>query len=160
MGQDRHQPRPDEDPRPARSRGSGVRVFRRTLRSPALDVACYRTMLFATEPASIGIERHSETLDVWGTLMEFQVSGTVVSPVAPADGTTGMYFSNGGGLIGAGQDPNVSGASQGFVAPAEHFRNEMQRVTGSRNLTRSRRHCGYTDDDATRNTARCTSGLG
>jgi hypothetical protein len=159
MGQDRHQPRPDEDPRPARSRGSGVRVFRRTLRSPALDVVCYRTMLFATEPGSIGIERHSETLDASGTLMEFQVSGTVVLPIAPADGTTGMYFSNGGGLIGAGQDPNIATAGQAFVAPADQFRNEMQRVTSSRNLTRSRRHCGYTDD-ATQNTARCTSGLG
>jgi hypothetical protein len=62
-------------------------------------------------------------------MMEFKISGTVVTLVSLADGTTSMYFSNGGGFIGGGQHKEVASATKEFIALAESFYEEMSITT-------------------------------
>jgi hypothetical protein len=56
---------------------------------------------------------------VVGVMMETGYPQAVVSLVAFADGTTSLYFSTGGGIIGAGQHDVVYAAAQEFLDAAE-----------------------------------------
>jgi hypothetical protein len=56
---------------------------------------------------------------VWGALMELGYPGAVATLVAFADGSTSLYISTGGGMIGAGQDKEVREEGDRFLAVAE-----------------------------------------
>ena len=58
---------------------------------------------------------------VWGMLMEIAFPEAVATLVSFADGTTSLYFSNGGGTIGAGTKPRVRAASDQFVSAAHQY---------------------------------------
>lgn len=53
--------------------------------------------------------------------MEFAYQATVVSLVAIGDGSTSLYFSTGGGVIGAGASQTVRKANQMFLETAGKF---------------------------------------
>lgn len=54
----------------------------------------------------------------FGVLMETGYPDAVATLVAFVDGTTSLYISSGGGVIGAGEKPAVRAASAQFVARA------------------------------------------
>ena len=54
-----------------------------------------------------------------GVIMDLGHDTAVVSVVGLADGTASMYVSNGGGLIGLGENPAVAEAAKRWVAVAE-----------------------------------------
>ncbi len=54
-----------------------------------------------------------------GVVMDMGYDTAVVSVVGLADGTTSMYISNGGGMIGVGENPGAAAASKRWVAVAE-----------------------------------------
>ena len=56
---------------------------------------------------------------VLGVVMDLGYDTAVVSIVGLADGTASMYISNGGGMIGLGDNPSVASAARGWVAVAE-----------------------------------------
>jgi hypothetical protein len=56
---------------------------------------------------------------VWGVLMEIGFPDATATLVTIVDGSTSLYFSNGGGIIGAGERAGVREASQQFVALAD-----------------------------------------
>jgi len=93
---------------------------------PAPTYAGLRSQVFATRPEDVGITPSQALPHVWGALMEFQRPGAVVTLVALVDGTTSLYFSNGGGIIGAGSHPAVAEAARDFVAAAEAAHAQMQ----------------------------------
>jgi len=64
-------------------------------------------------------------------LMETGFPGAVVSLVAIADGTTSLYFSNGGGMIGLGAHEAVRAASARFLAAAAAASGEMKAADGT-----------------------------
>jgi len=76
-----------------------------------------REILLTRPPAELGIEPREPLTTVWGALVEIGVAGggsaTIVSL---ADGTTSMYTSGGGGVIGAGQHKGPADASRRFLA--------------------------------------------
>lgn len=74
--------------------------FRRRKRTanPVLEL---RRRLLAARAAELGLVAGAPT-EAWGVLMETAYPDAVVTLVALADGTTSLYFSNGGGIIGAG----------------------------------------------------------
>ncbi|MCX7753751.1 MAG: hypothetical protein N2117_00710 [Anaerolineales bacterium] len=96
---------------------------------PAETYTNLRSMILSTNPKDIGIEQSEASPNVWGVLMEFQISDTVVTLVSLADGTTSMYFDSGGGIIGAGQHDVVARASKNFVALAESYYNQVEPTT-------------------------------
>lgn len=57
-----------------------------------------------------------------GLLMEWVQEPATVTLVAVTDGTTSLYFSTGGGIIGAGQHESVAQASHAWLeAGSEHL---------------------------------------
>jgi hypothetical protein len=60
--------------------------------------------------------------------METGYPEAAVTLVAVADGAASLYFSNGGGMIGAGEHANVRPASLGLIKMAEGFLPQMKKV--------------------------------
>jgi hypothetical protein len=56
---------------------------------------------------------------VFGLLMETGYPEAVASLVVFAEGSTSLYFSNGGGVIGAGDQESVRAQIQPFLSEAE-----------------------------------------
>jgi hypothetical protein len=77
-----------------------------------------RDKVLTLAPADVGIDRKKCPQDVWAALMETGYDTGVVSLVMFCDGTTSLYFSTGGGVIGAGGTPSVSKATRAFLAQA------------------------------------------
>lgn len=63
---------------------------------------------------------------VWGVVMETGYPEAAVTLVSLADRTTSLYFSNGGGVIGAGEHATVADATARFIASANEFRGQME----------------------------------
>ena len=80
-----------------------------------------RSMVLHINPKDIGISKSDEFPNVWGTLMEIGMSGAVVTVVSLADNTTSIYFSSGGGFIGAGGHPEVANASRQLIQCSEKY---------------------------------------
>ena len=64
----------------------------------------------------------------WLVVMETGVPGGSYTVVSLHDGTTSIYFSNGGGIIGAGQHPDVAALSQSIVASIDAYRGHFSLV--------------------------------
>jgi len=58
---------------------------------------------------------------VYAILMETRYGNETASLVSIADGTTSLYFSNGGGIIGAGGHSNVEKATLIFITKSEKY---------------------------------------
>ena len=89
-----------------------------------------RAALLASKPADYGLAPTTELPHVWAVLMEMQMTGAVASVVAVADGSTSLYLSSGGGILGGHAHDAVREANRklllacekllaGFVAKAE-----------------------------------------
>lgn len=62
-------------------------------------------------------------------LMETGYPEAVATLVAVADGSSSLYFSNGGGIIGAGEHASVAAASRRWPEVAHHFLPQLPAVT-------------------------------
>jgi hypothetical protein len=80
-----------------------------------------RQRVLETDPGTVGIHPSDAAPQVWGVLMEFMTGGTHVTLVSLVDGTTSMYFGNGGGIIGGGGDADVAQASRDLNVLAESY---------------------------------------
>jgi hypothetical protein len=78
-----------------------------------------RKQVLTLDPASVGLTPTPEHQRVFGGLMEMGMRGGTASLVVIADGTTSMYYSTGGGIIGAGFHDAVKGPSRVFLAVLE-----------------------------------------
>ncbi len=78
-----------------------------------------RNQILQLVPQEVGISPGQALPTVWGGLMEMRYPQAVVTLALLADGTTSLYFSNGGGMLGGGQILPVAHASQAWIAAAE-----------------------------------------
>jgi len=101
-----------------------------TKAQPSDAFTVLRSSILATDPKTVGIEPITAHPNAWGVLMESQRSGSVISLLSLADGTTSLYFSNGGGIIGAGGNAEVAKASERFVALTESYYPGMSMADG------------------------------
>jgi hypothetical protein len=81
-----------------------------------------REMVFNTSPQDIGITKEKYVSDVWGLIVETGFTEGSVSLVALADGTSSLYFSNGGA------HQNVQKESAKLIEAANHFYKEASRI--------------------------------
>lgn len=88
-----------------------------------------RNQVFSLKPNEIGVSPSSEMPVVWGVIMEFRSSTAIVTLVSLADRTTSLYFSNGGGVIGAGEHEPVAQATATFISLAHKYHGQMQPTT-------------------------------
>lgn len=100
--------------------------FRRRKRvaNPVLEL---RSRMLAARAAELGLAPRAAT-EAWGVLMETAYPDAVVTLVALADGTTSLYFSNGGGIIGAGAHESVVAANRSFLELATALAPTLVRV--------------------------------
>jgi hypothetical protein len=80
-----------------------------------------RDKLFSTSPDDLGLAPTTQLPNVWGIVMEIGIPEGYVTLFSLAEGTTSLYFSNGGGIIGSGQHKSVRDSSTDFLNTAEQF---------------------------------------
>lgn len=78
-----------------------------------------RQMILDLPPSEISVQWPEELSTVRAALMELGLSGGVATLVCLADGTTSLYFSNGGGTLGLGAKLPVANAARSFLTAAE-----------------------------------------
>ncbi len=78
-----------------------------------------RGKLLSANPEQFGLTPTERFPNVWIVLMELAMAGGIASIVCVADGTTSMYTSTGGGMIGAGAHAKVVEANARFLDAAE-----------------------------------------
>jgi hypothetical protein len=96
---------------PAAPAGDGAALYH-GLRAQVLDL----------DPASVELTPGPEHPQVWGALMDMGFPSGTATLVALADGTTSLYTSTGGGIIGGGSHQAVTAATRVFLAcVADHL---------------------------------------
>ena len=83
---------------------------------PAEIYTDLRSRALAITQAELG--ELPQTPHVLAVLMDTRYPEAVMTLVGLADGTTSLYFSNGGGMIGGGQHPRVAAATERLVEVA------------------------------------------
>lgn len=73
-----------------------------------------RGRILHADPATLGFWGSSGR-EVWGAVMDMAFPGGVATLVSLEDGTTSLYTSTGGGVIGGGAHPPVVEATQAFL---------------------------------------------
>jgi hypothetical protein len=78
-----------------------------------------RELALTRAAADLGLSPGPEYPHVFGILMETAYPEAVASLVVFAEGSTSLYFSNGGGIIGAGEHASVRATLGAFFAETE-----------------------------------------
>jgi hypothetical protein len=78
----------------------------------------FRSQALSVERASAGIAEPSADTPVWGLLMEMGLPNGSATLLALADGTTSLYYSSGGGVIGGHSHETVRRANAALLAEA------------------------------------------
>ena len=90
----------------------------RQLRDKALSVTATELSLAPTEAR----------LNVWGVLMELGYPQAVATLAVFADGTSSLYISTGGGVIGAGEHKPVRAEAEKFLFAAQGLVAQFERA--------------------------------
>lgn len=80
-----------------------------------------RSMVLRLSPEELGLTKDTSPGPVWGLVMETGMEGGYYTLVALADGTTSLYFSNGGGILGGGEHEPVRKAGGELLTAANQF---------------------------------------
>ena len=86
-----------------------------------------RNQVLSLNPAELFPEG-GDMPKVWGVLMEMGYSKAVVTLVALADSTASLYYSTGGGIIGAGQHEGPAKAALALIDQAAPYVAQCERV--------------------------------
>jgi hypothetical protein len=98
----------------------------RRRRDPADAFTGLRSRILELDPAEAGLEPTEDLPNVWGGMMELAYPEGAATIVSLADGTTSMYTSTGGGVIGGGAHDPVVQASRGFLLELEGRLGELE----------------------------------
>lgn len=88
-------------------------------RAPAEVYGQLREHVFALTAEEIGLAETEALPDVFGVVMEWVQGEAVVSLVSLGEGTTSLYLSTGGGVIGGGAHETVREATLAFLRTAQ-----------------------------------------
>lgn len=80
-----------------------------------------RSQVFALNPDEIGISPENFAHPVWGMVTETGFADGYFTLITLADGSTSLYFSTGGGMIGAGEFAGVRRAVGHYLTGAQYF---------------------------------------
>ncbi len=105
--------------------GSGA-MAKEAEKSEAEMVAGLRQMVLSLKPGDLGISEATFPHEVWGVLMETGYDSGAFTLVVLADGTVSLYFSTGGGVIGAGEHESVRQPAGSFIDWANRYVSEAK----------------------------------
>jgi hypothetical protein len=97
-------------------------MFRRPRRSrsgPVDTFASLREQVFGADAAGVAPAPTPDHPNVWGAVMEMSYPNGTASLIALSDGTTSLYTSTGGGVVGGGAHTDVVTATHGFLSSVE-----------------------------------------
>ena len=80
-----------------------------------------RRQAFDADPGELGFAPTPDHPRVFGVVMEMGYPTAVATLACFVDGSTSMYFSTGGGIIGGGQHAQVAQVATAFVGFADRF---------------------------------------
>ena len=86
---------------------------------PAQVYLQLRNRILSLNPTELGLAPSNTTPHVWCVLMETGYPVGCATLVSLADGTTSLYYSTGGGMLGSGEYTPVAEASKALVTQAE-----------------------------------------
>jgi hypothetical protein len=86
-----------------------------------------RHQALSTNRSEVGIAAPTSDAPVWGTLMETGYDSVTVTLVALSDGSTSLYFSNGGGVIGGQRHEAVRRANAALIDQANRSLPDLNR---------------------------------
>ena len=78
-----------------------------------------RQRILNLDPGEMDLHPSSSAPHVWGVWMETGYLVGSATLIALADGTTSLYYSTGGGMLGSGEYTPVAESSKALVAEAE-----------------------------------------
>jgi len=81
-----------------------------------------RSRILELKPSDIG---ESDADKILAVVMETGYEKTAVTLVAVCDGAASIYFSNGGGILGAGGQPQGRAAALSLISEAAKFRSSL-----------------------------------
>jgi len=96
------------------------------------DAAAYaglREQALTVTREAAGVAAPAPDAPIWLLVVEFGHPGVTATLVAIADGTTSLYLSSGGGVIGGGAHDSVRAANASLLRAANALRDRMGRVT-------------------------------
>jgi hypothetical protein len=96
-----------------------------TASEPSQTYLQLRSRILSLNPTELGLKPSSEAPRVWGVLVEMGFDIGTASLVCLADGTTSLYYSTGGGMLGSGEYQDIADASRAFVNQAEIYFEHM-----------------------------------
>jgi hypothetical protein len=85
-----------------------------------------RRQALSVRRAEVGIPAPSPEAPVWGVLMETGYHEGTATLIALGDGTTSLYLSTGGGVVGGHAHQDVRQANAEFVETANRFRRHLE----------------------------------
>jgi hypothetical protein len=86
---------------------------------PAQVYLQLRERILTLDPAEVGYHSSPVLPHVWGVVMETGYPVGYATLVALADGTTSLYYSTGGGMLGSGEYTPIAESSRALIAEAE-----------------------------------------
>lgn len=87
--------------------------------NPADVIRRLREQAFRVGAVDLALAPTSSRPRVWGAIMELGYPTGIATLLTFAEGTTSLYFSNGGGVIGAGDHAAVHDAAEAFLDSVE-----------------------------------------
>ncbi|MFT5506445.1 MAG: hypothetical protein ACI8XC_004173, partial [Gammaproteobacteria bacterium] len=80
-----------------------------------------KEIVLKIDPADLEITPKNFKHPVWGIIMEMGLAEGRITLIALADGSTTLYFSNGSGLNGGGENLAVRQAAGHYLLGAQYF---------------------------------------
>jgi hypothetical protein len=99
--------------------------------NPADVIRQLREQAFRVSAVDLALAPTPLRPHVWGAIMELGYPTGIATLLTFAEGTTSLYFSNGGGVIGAGDHAAVRDAAEAFLDVVEAHRTEFAPVEGT-----------------------------
>ena len=93
---------------------------------PASVYTALRSRILHLSPVEIEVKPSAQLPNVWGILMEMGFPNGAATLICLAEGTTSLYYSNGGGILGCGGLEAVAKASRAFLRVAEMSAQQME----------------------------------
>ena len=103
-----------------------VAMAKEAVKSEAEMVASLRQMVLSLKSGDIGISASTFPHEVWGILMETGYDSGAFTLAVLADGTVSLYFSTGGGVIGAGEHESVRRPAGSFIGLTNRYVSEAK----------------------------------
>ncbi len=95
---------------------------------PAPTYLKLRERILSLLPEGVGLSATGQVNQVWGVIIETGYEVGTATLVALADGTTSLYYSTGGGMLGSADYLPLADSSKALVASANLYLSQLDKA--------------------------------